>query len=272
MNSVIGGLLCLLVWSTGGYVPFVDIIGHRGASHDAPENTLAAIKLAWDSGADAEVDVYLSKDNRIVVIHDAWTKRTGRVNLKVKNTTADRLRRIDVGAFKGTAFSGQQIPFLEEVLAAIPSGRRLFIEIKCGREILLPLRQLLVNSGKMSQVVIIGFDRETMARAKELIEVPTYWLRGSARELLIGPRVPYSLKLIQMAKDDGLDGLDVDAAGVTPEFAQAVKDSGLKLFVWTVDNPARARRMVDLGVDGITTNRPDWLREQLEEPASPLGK
>jgi glycerophosphoryl diester phosphodiesterase len=69
---------------------------------------------------------------------------------------------------------------------------------------------------------------------------------------------------VQTAKDKGLDGLDVDYAGVNEEFVRAVKAAGQKLYVWTVDDPEEAKRLVKLGVDGITTNRPDWLREQLK--------
>ncbi len=71
-----------------------------------------------------------------------------------------------------------------------------------------------------------------------------------------------------MAKDKGLDGLDVDFAGITEELVRAAKAAGQKLYVWTVDDPDEALRLVKLGVDGITTNRPDWLREQLKERTS----
>ncbi|MEN6574776.1 MAG: glycerophosphodiester phosphodiesterase family protein, partial [Phycisphaerales bacterium] len=70
--------------------------------------------------------------------------------------------------------------------------------------------------------------------------------------------------LAQTAKDHGLDGLDVHYAGVTEEFVRAVRAAGLGLYVWTVDDPDEAARLVALGVDGITTNRPQWLREQLK--------
>jgi glycerophosphoryl diester phosphodiesterase len=116
----------------------------------------------------------------------------------------------------------------------------------------------------MSQIVIIGFDLETMAESKKQIDVPTYWLKGTEKDKKTEQWIPHDPKLVQMAKDKGLDGLDVHFAGVTEEFARAVKASGLAFYVWTVDDPAEARRLVQLGVDGITTNRPDWLREQLK--------
>jgi len=109
----------------------VEIIGHRGASFDAPENTLASVHLAWAQGADAvEIDVHLSLDGRLVAIHDANTRRTTRVNRKVARQTLAQLRALDAGRWKAPRWAGEKIPTLEEVLGTIPPGQRLFVEIK----------------------------------------------------------------------------------------------------------------------------------------------
>jgi glycerophosphoryl diester phosphodiesterase len=233
----------------------VDIIAHRGASHYAPENTLASVELAWKLGADAvEVDVHLTKDNRIVAIHDPTTGRTAGTHLEVAATPSASLRRLDVGRHKHPAFAGQTIPFLEEVLDTVPAGRLLFIEIKCGPEILPLLEGIVTRSGKRAQVVLIGFGLDTMREAKQRMpEVPAYWLRDKR------PGLPHLRRLAKKAKVNGIDGLDVHWSGVTPRFASAVKQAGLKLYAWTVDNPAEAIRLKALGVDGITTNRPDLV-------------
>src|SRR5262245_9603118 len=105
----------------------MEIIAHRGASHDAPENTLAAVRLAWEQGADAvEVDVHLSRDSRLVVIHDPTTKRTGNIRCRVLDRTFDELRRIDVGWWKGLRWERETIPCLESVIKTIPRNKRLF--------------------------------------------------------------------------------------------------------------------------------------------------
>lgn len=257
-------LLSLLIMGASGCTTSVEIIAHRGASYLAPENTMASVILGWEKGADVEVDVYLTKDNRIVIIHDGSTKRTGGTDMKVAEATSDELRKLDVGSFKSQEYAGEQIPFLDDIVETIPPGRKLYIEIKCKAEILPYLRELLVRSGKMSQVVIIGFDLETVAESKVLIDVPTYWLKGTEKIKETEQWIPHDPKLARTVKDRGLDGLDVHYAGVTEEFAHAVKASGKKLYVWTVDDPNEARRLVKLGVDGITTNRPGWLREQLD--------
>ena len=120
----------------------------------------------------------------------------------------------------------------------------------------------------MSRIVIIGFDLETVAASKELIDVPTYWLKGTDKVKETEQWIPHDPKLAQTARDRGLDGLDVHYAGVTEEFVRAVKAAGQKLYVWTVDDPDEARRLITLGVDGITTNRPEWLRAQLKNRTS----
>jgi len=231
---------------------------------------MASVMLGWEKGANVEVDVYLTKDNRIVVIHDGSTKRTAGTELKVAEATSDELHKLDVGSFKSRQYAGEQIPFLDDVVKTIPPGRKLYIEIKGKREVLPYLRDLLSRSGKMSQVVIIGFDLETVAESKRLIGVPAYWLKGTEKIKETEQWIPHDPNLVQKVRDKGLDGLDVHYAGVTDEFARAVKASGKKFYVWTVDDPNEARRLIKLGVDGITTNRPGWLEEQLN--ARPRGR
>jgi glycerophosphoryl diester phosphodiesterase len=224
---------------------------------------MASVMLGWEKGADVEIDVHLSRDNRIVVIHDASTEHITGIDLKVRESTSLELRKLDVGRFKAEEFTGEQMPFLADIVRTIPPKRKLYVEIKCGQEILPFLRKLIVESGKMSQIVIIGFDLDTVAMSKELIDVPTYWLKGTDKDKETEEWIPHDPQLVQIVRNKGLDGLDVHYAGVTKEFASAAKASGQKLYVWTVDDPEVAARLLRLGVDGITTNRPGRLREQL---------
>ena len=267
-HTVIYGMFCMFALTTSGCTKSVEIIAHRGASYLAPENTMASVMLGWEKGADVEVDVYLSADNRIVVIHDSTTKRTGGTELEVKEAMSGELRKLDVGRFKAEEFAGEQIPFLADVVDTIPPKRKLYVEIKCGKEILPFLQKLVADSRKMSQIIIIGFDLDTVTMSKELIDVPTYWLKGTAKDEETEEWIPHDPQLIQTAEDNGLDGMDVHYAGVTKQFADSARSSGQKLYVWTVDDPVEAARLVKLGVAGITTNRPEWLREELRNPAS----
>lgn len=244
----------------------IAIVAHRGASHDAPENTVAAIRLAWEQGADAaEFDVYLTKDRRIAVIHDKDTRRTaGGVAKVVADSTLDELRSLDVGRWKGEKFAGERVPRLEEMLATVPAGKQAFVEVKCGPEIVPELDRVLRESKlKPEQTPVISFNAAVVAAVKKARpDLPAYWIVSLNPKK--GGKPPTAAALIARAKGVHADGLDLSAADALDEaFARAVKAAGLKLYVWTVNDPAVARRMVTVGVDGITTDRPGWLREQL---------
>src|SRR5688500_10497757 len=122
----------------------VEIIAHRGASSDAPENTLSAMKLAWEQNADAiELDLWLSKDGRLVVFHDADAKRIAGVPRKVADLTWAEVQQLDAGAWKSPRFTGERVPNLESILATVPKGGRAVLEIKCGPEIVPELKRVL---------------------------------------------------------------------------------------------------------------------------------
>ncbi len=263
-NSVVSGRRGFIQRSKNGPAT-VAIIAHRGASKDAPENTMAAVRLGWEQGADAvEVDVHQSRDGVIVVTHDATVRRCAGVNRRVDALTWAELQALDVGRWKGRRWAGEPMATLTEVLATVPAGRRLFVEIKCGVECLPQLVETIRGSmGSDRQIIPIGFDLTTMRLVKwALPECEVCWVAGFARTLR-GWR-PSVETLIEKAKVAGLDGLDVDARGpIDADFVRAVHGAGLRLYVWTVDRVSLARRLVNAGVDGITTNRPGALRRQL---------
>jgi len=245
-----------------------EIIAHRGASHDAPENTLASFRLGYAQLADAcELDIHLSRDGCVVVLHDHDTARTAGVKLSLAGTSCAELRRLEIGQWgrwQGSAFA-EKIPLLSEVLTLVPADRRLFIEIKVGSEILPELDRVLRASGvPPDRLSIITFNLDVARAAKRLLPVrEVCWLHGYDQDGETG-RFPEIDDLIGRTAEAGLDGLDlhwkfpIDAA-----FAAKVHAAGLKLYTWTVDDVAVARAQRTAGVDGITTNRPGWLREQL---------
>jgi glycerophosphoryl diester phosphodiesterase len=247
----------------------VEIIGHRGAAHDAPENTLASFRLAWKQQADAaETDVYLSKEGEIVVIHDASTRRVGGRNRKVVDQTLAELKQLDIGRWKGEQWAGERIPTLAELLAIIPDGKRLFIEIKCGPEIAPRLVQVVHEAGKRpEQTCLISFSYDVMQRVKkELPALKCYWIVQLKRNKKTGRWSPPLDEIVRKTKEAGLDGIDFgDGPVITPvvdrEFVAKVKQSGLGVYIWTVDSTQDANRLEQAGVDGITTNRPGFLKE-----------
>lgn len=240
----------------------MEIVAHRGASRDAPENTLAAVRLAWAQDADAvEVDVHLTADGRLAVIHDPDTQRTAGVARRVADLTLAELQQLDVGAWKAPAFAGERVPALDAVLALVPVGRRIFVELKCGPDGVGELVRCLARSGLApSQVVVISFELETARRAKQqLPRCEVCWILE--RDSSEGRRSPEAL--VAEARAARLDGLDLEAAWLDAPWVKQVRAAPFKLYVWTVDDAVLARRVAALGIDGITTNRPAWLRQQL---------
>lgn len=244
----------------------VEIVAHRGASHDAPENTLAAMKLAWTQRADGiETDLHLSRDGHIVVLHDADTLRVSGISNRVAQSTWAELKDLDVGRWKGPAWAGEKIPTLDAILATIPDDKFILIEIKVRAEILPALEKALRASGKKpAQLRLITFNYETARVAKERFPAhEVYWLASYKKDAATG-RFPELDALIAQARAARLDGLDLDYKfPIDGAFVKKVHDAGLKLHVWTVDDPQTARTLRDAGVDGITTNRPEFLRQML---------
>jgi len=248
----------------------LEIVAHRGASYDAPENTLAALRLGFEQGAEAvECDIYLTQDGKIMLMHDPDTLRTAGVSNRMAVTTSRVLRRLDVGKWgqwEGKGFS-EPVPHLSEALKLVPEGKRIFIEIKCGPEILPELERVLKASRKKpEQTPLICFNYETLRQAKErLPKLEMYWLAGADKK----KQFPPVDELIEKAKAAKFEGLDLNYGfPIDREFVQKVHGAGLKLYTWTVDDPVVAAKQAEAGVDGITTNRPQWLREQLRLRAS----
>jgi glycerophosphoryl diester phosphodiesterase len=248
----------------------VEWVAHRGESHDAPENTMASVRLAWERGADAvEFDVHLTRDGRLAVSHDANLKRVTGQDLAIVNATLGELRKADVGKWKDPRFAGERMPTIEEVLATIPADphKRLFCEIKVGPEAVPAFVEAFRKSGKpASQVVVISFKADTLAEVKkQLPELKTYYLSDFKQDKQTKQWSPDAEEILATAKRIKAGGVNLsDKAPFDAALVKAARAAGMAVYAWTVDDPAAARRLIDLGVDGITTNRAQWLRRQVE--------
>ncbi len=250
----------------------VQIVGHRGASYDAPENTLAATHLAWKQGADAvETDIYLGKDGKIIVHHDKTAKRTAGRDIAIAELTQAESRTLDAGSWKDPKFKGEKIPLLEEQIRSTPAGKRMLVEIKVGPEIVPELRRVLQQLGASEKnVTIISFNYDTLVEVrKQLPQLPTLWLVGhpapNAKTSPAAKPPPSVDEMIAKCRAAMLTGLDLQHTWpLTPADLKKIKDAKLELHVWTVNDPEIARRWVQWGVASITTDRPGWLREQLK--------
>ena len=242
------------------------IIGHRGAPQQAPENTLESFRLAWDQGADGiEADFRLTADGRIVCMHDATTARTTDGNLSIAETTLEELRRLDAG-------NGATIPTLDEVLAALPRSTWFFIELKSGPDIIPHLKNALEAAGvSPERVRMLSFSAPLIAELKQqLPEWRSCWLCDYRHTLLSNIWNPSRDAVCATLERTGADGLaSANRAIVDQSMVEKLNESGRELHVWTVDDLRSARRLYDLGVTSIMTNRPGWLREKLQRPPQP---
>ena len=206
-------------------------VAHRGASADAPENTIAAFTSAWRQGADViEGDFQLTSDGQIVCIHDADTMRVGGARLVVKESTLAELRRLDIGwHFHDQSFD-EKIPTIEQVFATIPNNKKILIEVKCGVEILSVLIQQIQRSNlDLSQIAVIAFDQEVIKQCK-LIEpkLIALWLNDFNKI----NDIDFIVSTLLDIKADGL--LSNNTA--TDQLRDAVKKQGLIYNLWVADD------------------------------------
>lgn len=264
-DAYAGQMWCLALMMAASFSA-VEIVAHRGSSYSAPENTVAACELAWEEKADAvEVDVHLTKDGRLVVIHDGDTKRTTGMAGVVWQLTLAEIQTLDAGGWKNARYAGERIPSLDECLATGPVARRFFIEVKSGPEAVPELAASIKRAGlSPAQVVVISFHKEVVAAVKRVLpDYQSVWLVGADKDPVTG-RPPTLDAVITEAQGILADGLDLSAAWpIDAAFVRKVREAGLGIWVWTVDDPDLARRLKEAGVDGITTNRPGWLRERI---------
>lgn len=239
--------------------PFLRI-AHRGASGLAPENTLAAFRLALELGTDAlECDLHRTRDGQVVVIHDDAVNRTTNGRGRVGDLTWAELQRLDAGSWFDKRFRGERIPCLEELLAlARPHEVRLLLEIKVqgnpaeGMETAKETLRL-VRRFALSRVTFLCFD----ARVVKGLGESRPW--GEAGWLV--KKIP--TKVVERLRALGARALAPHWSCVNEKLVSELHEAGYPLIVWTVDEPERIKRLLRLGVDAIATNFPDRLNAVL---------
>ena len=252
-----------------------NIVAHRGASFDAPENTVAAMKLAFEQGADGvEADFHLSCDGEIVCIHDKDTQRTAGVKHVIVETPLEVLRKLDVGAWKDEKYRGELMPTFAEIAETIPAGKKFIIELKVGPEIVAPLKEELAKTDlEDDQILIICFNEKTVAECKRLLpNLKCHWLTGYKQDEQTGEFKPSLADVVATLERSHADGLGTqgEMKHVDADFLEDLCDEGhCEFHVWTIDDPKAARYYQKLKPWGITTNRPGFIREQLKlQPAT----
>jgi len=243
-----------------------EIVAHRGASAEAPENTLAAFRTAFEQGIrTVELDVWLTSEGIPVVSHDGSTERTSGEKLTIQATPLAQLQQLDVGRWKGARWQGERMPTLAEALALLHDDRRCFIEVKAGPEAVDPVAQVIEASGvPLTRLTVISFNEDVVgAMKRRLPAVKTQYL-AAFRKDDHGAWTPEWDDLVAKARSIQADAINVHYGGpITAESVRRARAAGLGVFVWTVDDLATAQRVAAAGVDGITSNRPAYLRAAL---------
>ena len=229
------------------------VIAHRGASAVAPENTMAAFRRAQEMGAECiETDLHLSRDGRLIILHDTTLDRTTSGSGLVKNHTYNELRQLDAGRWFSQSFAGERLPSIDELLDfAGQADLSLYLEIKGGagygveRAVISALR----GRKESKATVVLCFDASVLDRIHQLDRLlMTGLLFESDGEEMVKEAVRVGARQIGPRGDC-----------VTPGLIEDAHRRGLKVIAWTINEGTQMRALAAMGVDGIITNYPDRL-------------
>jgi glycerophosphoryl diester phosphodiesterase len=249
---------------------------HRGASCKAPENTLEAFRAAIEAGAAGlELDVHMTRDGRIVVVHDVTVDRTTDGSGAVREMTLEEIRGLDAG-YRFSPDGGSSYPYrhrnlrvptLEEIFHEFP-GAAVNVEIKeAGPGIERAVLSVIEEAGAEGRTLVASSKHEVIERFRQVArrEIPTAASRREIRTFYLLSRL--RLEGLLRPAYDALQ-IPVSYRGirlVTPRFVEAAHDRGVRVDVWTINDPSEMRFLLDLGVDAVMTDRPETLVGVLEE-------
>ena len=230
----------------------VQLIAHRGASADAPENTLSSIKEALRLGVDyVEIDVHLSQDGIPVAIHDATVRRTTNswIAKRVEDLSLKQIKALDAGSWFSKKFLGETIPTLEEILSLDFGNAGLMIEIKKGNfppgKIVSAIMQTLDNIPKLPSIALGSLSPEIMSEIQK--QVP-------ARLTCMG--IVEKAHLLDSFRDKQLKRLAIYYKLLSPRLIQELHEENTEVWAFTVDDSAVARFLLSIHIDGLITNVP----------------
>ncbi len=235
------------------------VIAHRGASAYQPENTLVAFALAIAQGAEMiEMDLHISRDNQVVVIHDSMLDHTTNLKGRVDQLTLAEIKQADAG-------KGERVPTLDETLDLALGKVRLYLEIKDPRAAIETLRIIRQRQCR-DEVMLASFDIELMRRlGEEVRDIELGVILGNdTYNPIVRWREAFPWRTLRHINYQVLC-MQVELCYVY--LARRIKAEGKRLYVWTADEDKQFDRMIKRGVDGIVTNRPDQLIAYLKRSA-----
>ena len=241
------------------------VIAHRGFSSQAPENTLAAVRAAIEVGADmVEIDVTLTADVHVVVVHDETLDRTSNGNGEVLLFSLSEIRELDAGSWFSPAFAGERIPTLDAVLAEVEGRILLNVEIKSeavDRGVVAKVASAIRERGLTDQVVVSSFSPTALEE-----------MHGVAPE--IRTAVLFNIKLhkgqdpVEIVNGVGASVFNIKRTRLTRKMLRRCHENGIPVGVYTVNKTRRMRRMAEKGIDAVFTDHPDRFLEILNPAPS----
>jgi glycerophosphoryl diester phosphodiesterase len=257
MRIIVSILGCMCVgWGAGA----AEACAHRGDVKAAPENTIPAFESAVKKGAaQIELDVQLSKDGELVIMHDATVNRTTDGEGRVHEMTFAELRALDAGSWFGPEFTGARIPTLRETLDAIPENVQCNVHLKNSPGVAAAAAKLIAEMGRLEQCFLAC----TLEQAREARDaVPAVRIcnmsrQGGDRAAYVSQTIEHKAEFIQLHKRNGLDGLEA--------FVEQLHDAGVTVNYFGADDPDTIRALAAAGVDFILTDDLDTCLETLGE-------
>lgn len=238
-----------------------EIFAHRGNSYKAPENTLSALESAIEEKADgAEIDVRMTKDGEIILMHDSSLKRTAGINEQVSRLEYSQLTKLDVGTWFSPEFEGERIPTLREALELCKGRLTLMIEVKSDKKKEDQISQKIVEHVEdmnMDQdVIIASFNLNVLKEVKRL--------NNKIATCLI---IRFAYGNIDEMED--VDMFSIESRFLQSSVLKSIKNSDKALAVWTVNEGSRIASLRDMGIDAVITDHPVKAREIFYENAVP---
>lgn len=229
-----------------------DITAHRGSSLEAPENTMAAFRRAVEDVADyIELDVHLTSDNMVVVLHDNSLKRTTGLEQNVWQTSYDVIRKLDAGSWFSHEFANEPVPTLEEVIEGVGDDVKLNIEVKYNKKeqgLTQRVVDIIERYRLENRCVVTSADYSVLQEVKRLNEdIRTGYILSAAYGAY------YSV--------GNVDIISINYNFVNKALVDVVHGNGKELYVWTVNSPNIVRTLANMGVDNIITDDPVMARE-----------
>lgn len=230
------------------------VVAHRGFSGKYPENSTLAFEKSIKAKADMiELDIRITKDKEIIVIHDLDLKRTSDGEGSVEEMTLAEIHQYDIGSWLSPRFTGQRVPLLRDVLRLCKAnGMELNIEIKATEhtEIVPMLNEMLIEEDFLQGVIVSSFDIPLLEALKEINpEIPCGYLFDKTD----------IMEVLKESASKGFEAIHPRWLRITPEAKAEADRLGIMINCWTVNLEEDMQSMIELGVNGIITNYPDLL-------------